>query len=143
MIFLIISYFLISHFTNYKFNKNTHKCVKLYIHITSQNIFVQQMSFTKLLAMILVGIKYYIIIGFLSTILHTIPYTQVIKIDHEVFFLWSTNKVEIEACMGRLHKIKSIIVMCVLWNLSTISGSRSPPKPLISSFFFLPFQTFR
>ncbi len=44
------------------------------------------MSFTKLLVMILVGIKFYIAVGFLFTILHTIPYTQVVKTDYKAFF---------------------------------------------------------
>jgi hypothetical protein len=70
-------------------------------------MFVQQMSFTKLLAMILLGIKIYIAVGFLSTIPHTIPYTRVEKKIMN-FFLWSTNKVD------RLHKKINNSDVCIM-----------------------------
>jgi hypothetical protein len=59
-----------------------------------------------MLTMILSRINFYITIGFLSTIPHAIPHTQVVKINYEALVHGWQNKVRMEACIDRQHQIK-------------------------------------
>jgi hypothetical protein len=85
-----------------------------------------------LLTMILVGIKFYITVGFLSIILHAIKCTQVVNTYYETLICEQQNKVEMKACRNRLYQIKTITMMCVL-GPTTLLGVMCPFTSLFYS----------
>jgi hypothetical protein len=71
------------------------KVVVRWLHVSS-----------SMLAMILIRVKFYIAIGFLSTILHVVPRIQVVKTNYETSVCNQQNIVRMEACTYRQHHIK-------------------------------------
>ncbi len=61
---------------------------------------------SSMLAMILIRVKFYIAVGFLSTILHVVPRIRVVKTNYEASICDQQNIVKMEACTYRQHHIK-------------------------------------
>jgi hypothetical protein len=58
---------------------------------------------SSMLAMILIRVKFYIVVGFLSTILHAVPCIQIVKKIYEASICDQQNIVKMEACTYKQH----------------------------------------